>query len=87
VQIARDAVSCELDGAVTILDVKSGEYYGLDEVGASVWRLIAHPHTLAEIIKEITHEYDVDVARCQGDMISLIGQLAKRGLVEISGAA
>jgi len=87
VQIARDAVSCELDGETAILNVQSGDYYGLDEVGASVWRMMSQPHTIAEIIREMTSEYDVDPARCEGDLISLIGKLASHGLVEISDQA
>ena len=80
---ARDTVSCELDGETAILNVQSGDYYGLDEVGASVWRIMSQPHTVAEIIREITSEYDVDPAQCEGDLISLISKLASHGLVEI----
>lgn len=87
VRIARDAISCELDGEMAILNVQSGDYYGLDEVGASVWRMISQPHTVAEIIREITSQYDVDPARCEGDLISLISKLAAHGLVEISDRA
>jgi hypothetical protein len=84
VRTARNAVSCELDGETAILNVRSGDYYGLDEVGASVWRIMSQPHTLAEIIGEIILEYDVDPAQCEGDLISLISKLAAHGLVEIS---
>ncbi|MBV8357732.1 MAG: PqqD family protein [Deltaproteobacteria bacterium] len=87
VRIARDAVSCELDGETAILNVKSGDYYGLDEVGASVWRMMSQPHTVAEIIREITYQYDVDPAQCEGDLISLIGKLASHGLIEINNQA
>jgi hypothetical protein len=84
VRTAGDAVSCELDGEMAILNVRSGDYYGLDEVGASVWRIISRPHTVAEIIKAITLEYEVDAAQCESDLIDLIGKLATHGLVEIS---
>jgi Coenzyme PQQ synthesis protein D (PqqD) len=87
VRTARDAVSCELNGETTILNVRSGDYYGLDEVGASVWRIIGQPHIVAEIIKAITLEYDVDAARCEGDLIGLLSKLAAHGLVEISDRA
>ena len=87
VRIAKDAVSCELGGETAVLNVRSGDYYGLDEVGASVWRMMSQPHTVAEIIREITSEYDVDSARCEGDLLSLIGKLAAHGLVEIDDRA
>jgi hypothetical protein len=84
VRTARDAVSCELNAETTILNVKNSDYYGLDEVSASVWRIISQPHTVAEIIKAITLEYDVDPVQCEDDLIGLLNKLAAYGLVEIS---
>ncbi|MBV8451885.1 MAG: PqqD family protein, partial [Deltaproteobacteria bacterium] len=60
VRIATDAVFCEFGGETAILNVRSGNYYGLDEIGAAVWRMMSQPRTVAEIIREITAEYDVD---------------------------
>jgi hypothetical protein len=84
VRIAKDAVSCQLGDETAILNVHSGEYYGLDEVGTSVWKMIGQSVTVAEIVREISSEYDVDPAQCEGDLISLIGKLVVHGLVEIS---
>jgi coenzyme PQQ synthesis protein D (PqqD) len=84
VRIARHAVSCELDGEAAILNVQSGEYYGLDEVGASAWRIMSEPRTVAEIIQEITSEYEVGPEQCEDDLISLIARLVEHGLVEVS---
>jgi hypothetical protein len=87
VRTAGGAVSCELDGETAVLNIQSGNYYGLDKVGTSVWRLMGEPHTVAEIIREITAEYDVEPARCEADLLSLITQLAAHGLVEIRDKA
>jgi hypothetical protein len=81
--MARDAVSCELDGEAAILNVQSGEYYGLDEVGAFVWRMMSDPLSIAEIIDRITSVYEVDTERCEADLLGLIKQLAVHRLIEI----
>ena len=84
VQVAAEVVSCDLDGETAILNTHTGDYFGLDEVGASVWRLIRQPQTVAGIIEEISAEYDVDPTRCQTDLLALVGQLAAHGLVVVS---
>jgi hypothetical protein len=84
VRTAANAVSCDLDGEAAILNVQSGEYYGLDEIGASVWWMMNQPCTLAAIIQQILTEYEVDADRCEKDLISLISKLAEHGLVEIN---
>jgi hypothetical protein len=78
-----DAVSCEVDGQATILNIRTGNYFGLDDVGAAVWRIMSLPRTVAEIVQEITNEYDVEVAQCENDLVSLLSELARHGLVEI----
>jgi hypothetical protein len=83
VRTTKDAVSCELDGEVAILNTASGEYYGLSEVGASAWTAIAEPRRVTEIIQVLISEYEVDEQRCKADLISLISQLIKHGLVEV----
>ena len=81
--MAPDALSCELDGEAAILNVRSGEYYGLDQVGTSVWRRMSESLTVAEIVRGITSEYEVDPEQCEHDLISLLTKLAEHGLVEI----
>jgi hypothetical protein len=83
VRIAPDAVSCDLDGEATIMNLQSGEYYGLDEVGGTVWQMISEPRKVSDIIEEITSRYDVAVDRCETDLLGLISKLADFGLVEI----
>jgi hypothetical protein len=83
VRTAPNVVSCELDGEAAILDLRSGEYYGMNEVGASVWSMIGDPRRIAEIIREITSQYEVEWRRCEDDILGLIERLATLGLVEI----
>ena len=84
VRLAQHVVSCDLDGEAAILNVQSGIYYGLDEVGAAVWRMVSEPRTVAGIIEGIMSEYDVDADQCRGDMFRLLGELAEHGLIEVA---
>jgi hypothetical protein len=77
-------VSCDLDGEAAILNVQTGIYYGLEEAGAAVWRMVSAPRTVAEIIEGIISEYDVDAAQCRGDVLRLLGELAEHGLIEVA---
>ena len=83
VSVSSTQMSSELAGEAVILDVQEGLYYGLDEVGASVWKLIQTPTTVAEIQAGIMEEYDVDAAQCEQDVIELIAELAEAGLVVV----
>lgn len=84
VSVAADQVSCELDGEAAILNLTSGAYHGLDPIGAAVWNLIASPIAVSEIVDAMIAQYNVDRARCEGDLLSLLAKLDERGLIQIA---
>jgi len=80
---AKDQVSCDLAGEAAILNIKSGVYYGLDPIGAQIWRLMQEPRAVAEIQNAITNEYDVEPNRCAQDVVALLEKLLAEGLIEL----
>ena len=76
------AISSALAGEAAIIDFQSGSYYGLDEVGATIWKLIAEPRTVSEICDAVVAEYEVDPEVCERDVLALLGKLAASGLIE-----
>ena len=82
--VCKDVVSCDLGGETAMLDMKEGVYYGLNEMGTIIWEYIQKPITLQEIVDRILDEYEVDEETCYGDLVELVEQMMKNGLVEIS---
>jgi len=87
VMAVADQVSCDLEGEAAVLNLNTGVYNGLDEVGASVWRMLDGPRRVDELVDALLGEYEVDREECQRDVIALLGELAVRGLVEINNVA
>jgi len=81
---SKDQVSCDLAGEAALLNLKSGVYFGLDPVGARIWRALQEPTSLGEIRAAILREYDVEPDRLDTDLRELVSDLAQHGLVEIS---
>jgi hypothetical protein len=81
----KDQVSCELDGEAVILQMGTGTYYGLNEVGRSIWDFIQQSHTYDEIMAKMLEEYDVERGQLDRDLSTLLRNLMAAGLVEVSG--
>jgi hypothetical protein len=79
---SKDVLGAELGGEATLLNLKSGMYFTLNPVGASLWRQIQEARSLAEIIQQLVEEYDVEARRCEHDSRRLIQELQSLGLVE-----
>lgn len=91
--ISRTSVACAsahqvssdfVDGEVILLDVQEGTYYGLNPVGATIWRMIQTPTSVGEIIDALLETYDVSESRCVEEVSTLLRNLVERNLVEIT---
>ncbi|HIK55714.1 MAG TPA: PqqD family protein [Synechococcales cyanobacterium M55_K2018_004] len=78
-----ELVASELAGEVVILSLKSGLYYGLNEVGSCIWNLIQQPISVAEIRQALLSQYEVEFDQCDRDLKALLSDLSHAGLVEI----
>ena len=82
-QVSAD-LSPELCGdEVVILDLKEGTYYELSEVGARIWTLMQQPRSIQAVLDTLIEEYDVAPQQCEEDVLALVEDLARHGLVEI----
>jgi len=85
ITIVDDVLSRDLDGEAVLLDLGSGTYFGLNEVGTEIWQLIGSGATVAEVRAALLERFEVDEATARRDLDALVGELLERGLVEVSG--
>jgi hypothetical protein len=83
VVVAENQFSCDLDKEVAILDLKSGVYFGLNEVGARIWHLLQEPKIVNEVFETILEEYEVEPERCEHELVTLLQELAVHGFIEV----
>jgi hypothetical protein len=50
-----------------------------------VWNVIAQPRRVVEVRDALMDQYDVEAERRSRELIELLGELHKRGLIEIAG--
>lgn len=82
-----DVVWREVDGEVVLLNVVTGQYFGLDPVGSQVWILLqsagskgANLHTLSALV---TAQFEVDLATAERDLTALINELHAQQLLVV----
>ena len=84
---APDQVSSELAGESVILNLKTGLYFGLNEVGAKIWEQIQSPKTFQEICNAIIAEYEVSEEECKKDVEELLDEMITAQLVNVEDAS
>ncbi len=73
----------EVDGEMVLLDMESENYFGLDEVGTSIWQAMQEKKTLQEVFEVLLEQYDVEEEVLKKDLSDFVDKLLKSGLVEV----
>ena len=74
-------MTADMNGSAVMMDIMTGKYYNLGEIGGRIWALLEEPMTLTALIKKLTDEYDVSAERCRADMLPFLEKLLERGLL------
>lgn len=80
---AETVFAQEVDGEMVLLDMESENYFGLDEVGTSIWQAMQEYGTLQEVFNAMLEQYDVEEKVLKKDLIDFVEKLAESGLVEV----
>lgn len=78
-----DQLSSELSGEVVILSLADGVYYGLDAVGALIWRSLVQARTVREVVADVMREYAVEQAQCERDVLAFLEDLRAHQLATV----
>jgi hypothetical protein len=80
---SQNQISSDLVDETVILNLKSGVYHGLNQVGTSVWKLIQQPRNFGEILDALLTEYEVSVEECDRHLRQLLEDMASQDLIEV----
>lgn len=84
IDIEENVLFRELNGEAVILNVETGNYFGLDPVGTRAWTLIREHKALSKVIGLMETEYEVSRDILRNDLVALAKELSAHGLVRIS---
>jgi hypothetical protein len=83
--VPRHVMAREVGDEAVILNLNTGTYFGLDPVGARMWRLLSEGKSLAEVCTRLTDEFDVGIDVVDADLRRLVDELLDRGLLISAG--
>lgn len=81
VKRSEDVLHRDLEGEAVLVDLGSGRFFGLDEVGTRVWDGMESETTVDALVDRVVAEFEVARPRAEKDLLALLRDLAKRGLV------
>ena len=87
ISIPEHVLFRQLDGEAVLLDLKSQEYFGLNEIGTRVWTALQQGEELSALVEEIVRSYDAQAEQVRVDIDQLIKELQSANLIVLNDDA
>ncbi|MFB0612103.1 PqqD family protein [Aurantiacibacter poecillastricola] len=79
---STDVVSRQVSGDFILLDLESGTYFGINEVGGRLWEILDRQGgTLNQACKVLLEEFEVSAEQLHADVLDLASEMVERGLL------
>jgi hypothetical protein len=83
VQVAGNVLFRDVGNEAVLLNLATSSYFGLNEIGARVWRLLASGASLAGVLEALQSEYDVPEEQLRRDLRALVDELVAEKLLVV----
>ena len=80
-----DVQGTTMDGETVLLDLSSGRYYTLNQLGSVIWEHCTGQSTMTDIHAAICDRFDVAPERALVDLVALVHELIQEGLLQQEG--
>ena len=80
---ARHVVAARQGDRTILLDARRGRYFGVDDVGATIWRRLAEGATLPQLVAELEAEYAAPRETLERDAAAFVARLERAHLVVV----
>jgi len=81
VEISKDLVYQELDGEMVILEMQSGQYFGIDVIGSRIWQMLESKVPPVLMIEKLQEEFEVEPELCRHQVVTFLDELEKNNLI------
>jgi hypothetical protein len=81
VRVAPSVYARAFGAELVLLEFRQGEYFGLDPIGATIWKNLEAGKTLREVARAITEQYQVGEDEALKDVVELVESMHHHALV------
>ncbi len=73
----------EMGEEVGMLDVETGNYYILNEIGTDIWALLETPTTFEQLVNQLLSIYSIDYDTCAQESLAFLEEMINNKLVRL----
>lgn len=72
----------EIENDLVLMDIEQNKFFGMNEVGRTIWKLLETPITENQLVEKLLTHYDIEPDACRQDVTQFLDHLQKSGLLD-----
>jgi hypothetical protein len=86
VRQSAQVVSSRLGEAGVLVHLQTNRIFELNATGLRIWELAGEGRTLGEIEQTLRREFQVEPERLRSEILQLVAELSREGLIDVDDA-
>ena len=79
-----ELLAVDMDGETVMMDMDSGNYFGINTVGSHIWEALENESKVTDIIETVNNHFEVrSDNNVQDDILSFLNDMLEQKLVEV----
>lgn len=79
-----ELLAVDMDGETVMMDMESGNYFGINEVGSHIWEALETEKNIADIVNTVNNQFEVkDTENVEHDILSFLDDMLEQHLIEV----
>lgn len=81
---STEVMTASVHDETVMMDIESGRYYGLDDIGSEIWRMLETPRRFGDLVDSLLKDYEADRAVIAADLRKLLSLMAEYKIVSLA---
>jgi hypothetical protein len=77
------AVAAEVNDEIVLMNLERDRCYGLGVIGSAIWRRLATPIRVSDVVSQLTQEYDATPGSIEADLLRTLEEMYLEGLLQV----
>lgn len=78
-----NVLSGKLGNELVMMDIESGNYLNINNVGATIWEMINEPILVEDLLQQLLNRFDVAEEQCKNELFEFLGELNAQKLITL----
>jgi len=86
VQQRQEFLCAPMGDELAMMNLETGKYLVLDRIATVIWAQLEQPVMVGDLVDRLQARFEVDRARCERDVLTLLQQLSSKGMLHVADA-